>query len=72
MSRSYRKPYYTDGQTKSSKSRENVRVWRKRQANRAVRAADVASGGAFKRVYCSYDICDYKFHCPTDPKAKRK
>ena len=32
----------------------------KRLASKAVRRADVDSGGAYKRVYSAYDICDYK------------
>ena len=35
--------------------------WWKRQASKAVRRADVQDGGTYKRVYDSYDICDYRF-----------
>lgn len=62
MSRSYKKPYYTDQQT-----------WAKRDANRSVRRAkNVSNGNAYKKEYCSYNIRDWSFHCPKDKKAYRK
>lgn len=58
MSRSRRKtPYLTDGQDSAG-----VRKLARRLANRKVRRQkDLASGGAYKRVYESWNICDYKF-----------
>lgn len=53
MSRSYKKsPVIADRNP-----------WAKRQANKAVRKYKgfIPNGGAFKKIYCSYDICDYKF-----------
>ena len=34
--------------------------WFKRYCNKCVRHADIDSGGAFKKVGDSYDICDYR------------
>ncbi len=67
MSRSKRKPYYTDQQ------RSSVTAQSKRQANRRVRASkEVASGKAYRKVSNSWGIRDYSFHCPEDKKAYRK
>lgn len=66
MSRSYRSPYIKDGY--GSKWKKVA----KRSANRAVRRADVADGGEFRKHYNSWDICDYVFHMPEDPKFRRK
>lgn len=34
----------------------------KRQANKRVRRAkNVSNGSSYKKLFCSYDICDYKF-----------
>ena len=56
MSRSQKKTWgWTDHQTPNS-SRQ------KRFANKKVRRTrDIPNGGAHKKLYCSYDICDYKF-----------
>ncbi len=65
MSRSIRKrPYVTQQQSGPTK-------WAKRQATRRVRdKEEVANGAAYKKVSCSWDICDWAFY---DPKqAKRK
>lgn len=50
-----------------SRSRKKTAVWKqdndrdfKRIANKRVRHLDVPSGGAFKKVFCSYNICDYR------------
>lgn len=68
MSRSYKKPILTDGQSKP-KRRKSART----QANQCVRQAeDVANHGAYKRISNSYDICDWKAMWVKDPKAKRK
>lgn len=57
MSRSYRKPYWTQGYGG---------VWRrfaKRQAAKKVRKADFVGNSAYyKRLYNSWDICDFRFH----------
>lgn len=64
MSRSVRKrPYVTEQQSSSTK-------WRKRQATRAVRKSEVANGAAYKKVSCSWDICDWAFYDPKNAKRK--
>lgn len=54
MSRSYKKsPINKDRNNKAGK----------RFASRAVRrASDVPNGNKFKKFYCSWDICDWRFH----------
>jgi hypothetical protein len=32
----------------------------KKQANKRVRKFDIANGSSYKKLYESYDICDYK------------
>lgn len=67
MSRSYKKPHYTDQQRASDAVRS------KRKANRAVRVTkDIASGKSYRKVSNSWDIRDYSFHCPELKKAYRK
>lgn len=67
MSRSYRAPYWCDGY--GSKTKKLT----KRMANRAVRnSKEVASGKAYKKVFSSYDICDFKFEDKNNYKVKRK
>ena len=55
MSRSYKKhPFHTDHHVKTSKEK-------KRFANKKVRRTkSVPSGNAFKKVYPTYDICDWR------------
>jgi hypothetical protein len=61
MSRSYRKiPKYSRNDT-----------WAKRQASKKARKADLPDGGAYKRVYCSWNICDYPGTLLTDDDFKR-
>lgn len=50
-----------------SRSRKKVAVWKdknsrysKRQANKKARRSDIPSGGAFKKVFQSWDICDFR------------
>ena len=56
MSRSYKKnPWITDHHVKSSSER-------KKFANKKVRhTKDLPNGKAFKKVFESYNLCDYKF-----------
>ncbi len=57
MSRSYRKPYVKDGYGSKGKR------FMKNYANRVVRhSKDVPNGRAYKKLFCSYDICDYYFY----------
>ncbi len=45
----------------------------KRLSNKMIRHRDIPSGCAFKRVMCTYDICDYKWFADKgDKKAVRK
>jgi hypothetical protein len=65
MGKSRKAPYFTD----NGKGRKG----RKRVANKTVRnAKDVGNNSSFKKQYESWDICDFSFHCPKDPKAYRK
>jgi len=50
-----------------SRSRKKVAVWKlrndkdfKRYSNKMIRHRDIPSGGAFKKVMNSWDICDFK------------
>jgi len=57
MSRSYKKPYVKDGYGSKRKR------FRKNYANRVVRnSKNVPDGKAFKKFFCSYNICDYQFY----------
>ena len=52
MSRSYRK---------FAVSKDRNSAYGKRAANKAVRRErDALHGGRFKRLYCSWNICDYR------------
>ena len=85
MSRSYRKPYVTDQQAsrKPDKSRASGSVSAKRDANQAVRRANrkaclgsdkdaPASGKAYRKESCSWNIRDWSFYDPKNRKAYRK
>ena len=67
MSKSFRKPYWTEGYGGKS------RGWYKKYANTKVRRSnDVPNGKVYKKFFCSWSICDWKSHCPEDIKAYRK
>ena len=67
MSRSTRKPIAVDGYGTKGKQKE------KKIANKKVKhAKDIASGGAYKKVSNSWDICDYKSNLEDTPKNRRK
>jgi hypothetical protein len=56
MSRSYRKAYLVDGY--GNKWKKKI----KNAANRKVRLSeDIADGKQYRKLYESYDICDWKF-----------
>lgn len=60
MSRSYRRPYYTDGYGTRRKR------YMKRYANKRVRKTKgVPNGRAYRKYHDPWDICDYK--CRWDP-----
>lgn len=66
MSRSYRKPYYTDQQ------HSPYTKLLKRKAARAVRhAGEVADGKQYRKHFDSWNIRDWAFYSK-DPKARRK
>jgi len=68
VSRSYRKPYWTEGMKSPG-----LRKSRRRQANRRVRKAkNVPDIGGFKKISNSWDICDYKFYDAKSSKVRRK
>lgn len=68
MSRSTKKPFYTDQQT-NRPAASKPKDW----ANRKVRKTkDVPSGASYKKVFSSWDIRDWSFHRPKDKKAYRK
>lgn len=67
MSRSKRKPYWTEGYGSKGKKTS------KRGASRAVRnEKEIASGGAYKKAYCSWNICDFKIYDKKSSKVRRK
>jgi len=68
MSRSYKRySVYSDySRNKNSKM--------KRFANKKVRRTEIGDFGEYKKIFNSYDICDYKFidFSGKDKKGKRK
>ena len=83
MSRSYRKPYWTDQQRNKKPSGGSSRsVQAKREANKTVRRAnkqackdgakEPANGKAYRKESCSWNIRDWSFHDPDNWKARRK
>ena len=69
MSRSHKKPYYTDQQKGDTKII-------KRSANRTIRQLEYKDtpkqGKSYRKEFCSYSIRDWSFHSPKDKKAYRK
>lgn len=67
MSRSRRKPWVKDGYKRPGKKIP------KRTANHKVRKTEsIANGKAYKKVYDSWNICDYRWYEPNNDKLKRK
>lgn len=65
MSRSYRKNWIL----KDSSRKKKID---KRFANKAVRNCEsIQSGGRYKKVFCSYDICDWRIFWSENPKMGR-
>ncbi len=60
MSRSYKKFPVIKDRARTSKDREKPKTY----ANRAVRRSNGIPGGkaGFKKLYCSWIICDYRFY----------
>lgn len=57
MSRSYRKPYWT--QDYGSKARKLAKRWSNRKVRRNL---DINNGAAYKKLFNSWDICDWKIY----------
>ena len=67
MSRSNRKPIFTDGYKGSGRKQ-----FFKRQANRVIRntATEIADGKAYRKFFDSWSICDYKWFCDLSKEDK--
>lgn len=67
MSRSRKKPFWTQGYKgvwrKSAKKRAN---------NKTKQVENIKNGNSYKKEFNSWDICDWSFHDPKNPKAYRK
>lgn len=63
MARSMKKPWICDSNP-----------WAKRQANKRVRRENmkIPNGKQYRKLYCSYDICDWKSYYPESAAAWRK
>ena len=58
MSRSYRRPFCSDGY-KGSKRKQ----FEKREANKRIRnAVDVPNGNTYRKFFENWDICDYHYY----------
>lgn len=63
MARSKKAPWYKDRNTGA-----------KKEANSVIRRHKgiIPNGKSYKRLYCSYNICDWKWFAPEDARAYRK
>lgn len=69
MSRSTKKPYYTEQQ----KDKTGVVKQTKRSANRAIRDSETPQNGkSYRKYFNSWNISDWSFYCPEDKKVRRK
>ena len=71
MSRSRRQPFATESYGKRCRGKA------KRAAARAVRQQDVGSDipkkpSSYKKLYNSWNICDYSFYTPNNYRFRRK
>lgn len=67
MSRSYKKPWHTQGAGKKARQQS------KRSASRAARhEEELASGNAYRKAYNPWDIVDWKIYDPKNKKVSRK
>lgn len=70
MSRSSRKPVWSQGYGSKVKKQS------KRSASKVIRnlkeSEEVPSGNQYKKYFNSWDICDFKFFDPKNPKVRRK
>lgn len=67
MSRSYKKPYWTQGYKSNARKKS-----KKETNNRVKNTEDIANGKAYRKVYNPWDIVDWKFEDKKNPKARRK
>lgn len=84
MSRSRKKPYITDQQrSRGSASAASRSVAAKREANQTVRRMNkaacqekdsekLADGKQYRKASCTWNIRDWSFYDPKNPKARRK
>ena len=65
MSRSYKK--------NPSVKCEHSCKWGKKQANRKFRHTtdDISNGNYYRKVYCTWDVCDYKYVAFSKEERKR-
>lgn len=67
MSRSKRSPYWTEGYKGIARSKS-----KKESNNRVKNTEDITNGASYKKIYNSYDICDYKWYDLKNKKVARK
>lgn len=77
MSRSRRKPYITDqnrGKPKHGREKQLANQAVRRANKRGITSPEDApvSGKSYRKEYNSWDIRDWSFHDPKNPKAYRK
>jgi hypothetical protein len=69
LSRSYKKPYYTDQQNGCTRDIKRI-------AARSIRTIPQdetpQSGKSYRKVFDPWNIRDWSFHAPKDKKAYRK
>lgn len=63
MSRSRKQPWYCDSNP-----------WAKQDANKLIRRykGTIPNGKSYHKLYCPYNICDWKCFAPEDARAYRK
>ena len=67
MGKSKRAPWWTQGY------KGLYRRFAKRQSNKRIRKLkELWNDMVYKRFYCSYDICDWKFYDAESEKVRRK
>jgi hypothetical protein len=69
MSRSYRKPFFTDGYKGSGR-----RQFFKNYANRVIRRLpideEISNGRSYRKYTDPWDICDYKWYWHPEPRVR--
>lgn len=75
MSRSTKKPYFTQTKPRSPKTPKQIANQKvNARVTRAIEdeSLDIADGNAYRKVENPYNIRDWSFHAPKDKKAYRK